>query len=357
MLFCLSLSPATQAEPAPGLSPEAIRHIDTAVESWRGESKAPGLSIAVVSDNQLVWSKGYGLADMENGVPARSDTVYRLASLTKCLTAVAVMQLVEQGKMDLDLPIQNYYPSYPQKPGAVTPRQLLTHMAGVRHNKWRETTSTRHFASVAEAIDVFKDDPLLFEPGTKYSYSTQGYVLLGGAIENVSGITYLQYLQEHIFKPAGMTQTAADDTGLAIPNRAVGYRKGLFGFGWLRGVHLAPPHDTSIKLPAGGLVSTVEDMARFAVALNTGRLVRPDTLEKMWAKPKTRDGKESDYGLGFLLGEKDGRKRVFNDGNQAGTRTFLFLQPNEKFAVCLMTNLERAECEVLTPRIREVVLK
>jgi CubicO group peptidase (beta-lactamase class C family) len=101
-----------------------------------------------------------------------------------------------------------------------------------------------------DAIAVFKDDALLFEPGTKYSYSTQGYVLLGGAIENVSGIPYLQYLQERIFAPAGMTHTAADDASLNIPNRAVGYRRGLFGFGWLswfRGVHVAPPHDTASR--------------------------------------------------------------------------------------------------------------
>jgi CubicO group peptidase (beta-lactamase class C family) len=122
-------------------------------------------------------------------------------------------------------------------------------------------------------------------------------------------------------------------------------------------VHVAPPHDTSIKIPAGGLVSTVEDMARFAIAVNSGVLVRPETLAAMWTKPKTRGGEESIYGLGFLIGEKNGQQRVFNDGSQAGTRTFLFLLPKEKFAVSLMTNLEKADCEVLTTNIRETVLK
>jgi CubicO group peptidase (beta-lactamase class C family) len=356
----LLLSGGALAEPPTALSPDAIQHIDSAVEAWRSEAQAPAVSVAVVKDNQLVWAKGYGFADPANKVPARSDTRYRLASLTKCLTAVAVMQLAEEGEIDLDAPIQTYYPEYPAKQWTITPRQLLTHMAGVRHNKWKETSSTQHYANVSDAINVFKDDPLLFEPGTKYSYSTQGYVLLGGAIERVSGMPYLRYLEERIFKPAGMIDTTADDANLNVPNRAVGYRKGLFGFhwlSWLRGVHVAPPHDTSIKLPAGGLLSTVDDMARFAVALNTGKLVRPETLEKMWTKPKTRDGKESAYAVGFLVGEKEGRKRVYNDGSQAGTRTFLFIQPNEQFAVTLMTNLERAECEVLTPSIREVVLR
>ena len=338
------------------LSPAARQQIDVAAEEWRAKTKAPALSVAVVRDNDLIWSNGYGLADLQNNIPARSDTVYRLASLTKSLTAVAVMQLAEEGKLDLDAPIQKYVPLYPGKRWTITPRELLTHTAGVRHNNSREKTSTEHYASVQDAINVFKDDELLFEPGTKYSYSTQGYVLLGGAIERASGMSYLDYLRERIITPAGMTRTTADDANLKIPNRAVGYRKGLFGFGWIGGVHLAPPHDTSIKLPAGGLASTVEDMARFAIALNTGKLVRPATREQMWTKPKLRDGTESDYGYGFLIGYKDGKKRVFNDGSQSGTRTFLFMQPDDKFAVSLMTNLERAECEVLVPTIREAVL-
>jgi CubicO group peptidase (beta-lactamase class C family) len=153
-----------------------------------------------------------------------------------------------------------------------------------------------------------------------------------------------------------MTQTAADDSRENIPNRATGYRKGFFGLSWLGWVRNAPPHDTSIKLSAGGLVSTVEDMARFAIALSEGQLVRPESLAQMWTKPKTRDGKESDYGFGFLIGERNGQQRVFNDGSQAGTRTFLYIIPTEKFAVSLMTNLERADCESLTPKIRDLVL-
>lgn len=359
-LLCLALSRAVLAEPAPTLPPPAVARIDAAAEAWRSESGAPALSVAVVVDNQLTFSKGYGLADLEKKVPARTDTVYRLASLTKSLTAIAVMQLVEAGKLDLDAPIQQYCPIFPQKQWPVTSRQLLTHLAGIRHNTWSETSSTQHFANVNDSVGVFKDDPLLFEPGTKYSYSTQGYVLLGCAIEGASGVPYFQYLTDHILRPAGMTQTTLDDASLKIPNRAVGYRTGLLGFSWLtwlRGVHQAPPHDTSIKVPAGGLLSTAEDMARFAIAVMSGQLVQPDTLAKMWTKPKTSDGKESDYGFGFLVGEKNGQMRAYNDGSQAGTRTFLFLIPQQKFAVCLMTNLERANCETLTSTIREVALK
>jgi serine beta-lactamase-like protein LACTB len=362
ILFCLAVArpPALVAEPASSLPLPDAQKIDAAVESWRSQSGAPALSLAVVVDNLLTFSKGYGLADLEKKIPATNDTVYRLASLTKSLTATVVMQLLEQGKLDLDAPIQKYCPAFPEKQWPVTARHLLTHLAGIRHNTWSETRSTQHFANINDSINVFKDDALLSEPGTKYSYSTQGYVLLGCAIEGASGMPYLEYLDERIFKPAGMTKTALDDSNLNVPNRAVGYRKGLFGLSWLswlRGVHEAPPHDTSIKVPAGGLLSTVDDMARFSIALMGGQLVQPETLTKMWTKPKTRDGQESEYGFGFLIAEKNGQQRVFNDGSQAGTRTFLFLIPEKKFAVCLMTNLERSDCETLTPTIREALLK
>ena len=362
ILFCLGVALARTllAEPVSNVPPEAVQKIDAAVEAWKAQSGAPALSVAVVLDNQLALTKGYGLADVEKKIPASDETVYRIASLTKSLTAIAVMQLVEQGKLDLDAPIQKYCPIFPEKQWPVTPRQLLIHFAGIRHNTWSETRSTQHYASTDDAVTVFKDDALLFEPGTKYSYSTQGYVLLGCAIEGASGVPYFQYLTEHVLKPAGMTKTTLDDASLNIPNRAVGYRKGLFGLSWLawlRGVHEAPPHDTSIKVPAGGLLSTVGDMAHFAVAVMGGRLVQPDTLEKMWTKPKTRDGKESDYGSGFVIGEKNGQRRVYNDGSQAGTRTFLFLMPEKKYALCLMTNLERADPETMNQTIREAVLK
>ena len=329
-----------------------VEKIEAEVAAWLAKFKAPALSVAVVADNKLAWSKGYGLANVENQVSARNDTVYRLASIAKSITAVAIMQLVEKGKIDLDKPIQKYCSAYPEKQWTITPRQLLVHFAGVRYNKLEEVGSTKHYNNINDAVGAFKDDPLLQEPETKYSYSTPGYVLLGCAIEGSSGASYIDYLKENIFKPAGMTRTGLDDVFTIIPNRAAGYRTGFSG-----AIQNAPLHDTSIKVPAGGLVSTVEDMARFAVAVSSGQLVKQETLEKMWTKPKTRDGKESGYAVGFLVGEQNGQKRVFNDGSQAGTRTYLFLLPKEKFAVVLMTNLEKAWCEELAPKIADIILK
>ena len=171
------------------------------------------------------------------------------------------MQLVERGKLDLSAPINKYCAAYPQKQAlkdapdkhfSITVRQLLVHHSGVRHNKTDEVLTTRHYNSVSEAIASFKDDPLVVEPETKYSYSTPGYTLLGCAIETASGMSYIDYLRENIFKPAGMTSTFVDDVYAIIPNRARGYRKTQAGE-----IQNAPLHDTSIKVPGGGLVTTV----------------------------------------------------------------------------------------------------
>ena len=133
-------------------------------------------------------------------------------------------------------------------------------------------------------------------------------------------------------------------------HRARGYRKTQAGE-----IQNAPLHDTSIKVPGGGLVTTVEDLARFAIGINTNKLVKPETLTQMWTKPKTRDGKEQGYAMGFLINDREGLLRVFNDGSQAGTRTYLFLIPGQKFAIALMTNLENAFCEELVPKIIEAL--
>ncbi|HEX8734406.1 MAG TPA: serine hydrolase domain-containing protein [Pyrinomonadaceae bacterium] len=358
-LLCLALPFAASAQNGKDLPKAKLEKIEAAIAAWMAQHKAPALSVAIVTNNQLTWAKGYGLADVENSVSAKADTAYRLASITKSVTAVAVMQLVEKGKIDLNAPVSKYCAAYPEKHPlkdapdrqfSITVRQLLVHFGGVRHNKLDEVLSTRHFSSLNEAVAAFKDDPLVVEPETKYSYSTPGYTLLGCAIEGASGINYMDYLRENVFKPAGMTRTFADDVYALIPNRARGYIKTPTGE-----IRNAPLHDTSIKIPGGGTVSTAEDLARFAAALNSGLLVKRETLEQMWTKPKTRDGKESGYAFGFLVDNRGGQRKIFNDGSQAGTRTYLYIIPEQKFAVALMTNLEKAWCEELVPKILDAL--
>lgn len=334
----LSLSlcgPPSSAQTAEGLPPARLPAIEAALSSAMSRHEIPGLSVSVVLDGQLRWSNGYGLADLENFVPAKAATVYRLGSVSKPMTAVAVLQLSEQGRLDLDAPIQRAVPSFPEKPWPVTARQLLAHLAGIRHYAEGEMGSTRHYSSLTEGLDLFRNDPLLQQPGAKFVYSTYGYNLLGAAVERASGLEFAEYLKTRVFDPAGMTDTRTDDVFALIPNRAQGYARTAPGH--LSNSGLA---DTSYKIPGGGLVSTAPDVARFAVALQSDVLLPRETLERMFTRQKTADGKLIGYGLGWTIGLRAGHREVWHTGGQQRVSTILYMQPDRRFAVVFLTNLE-----------------
>jgi CubicO group peptidase (beta-lactamase class C family) len=352
-LMIVSISTAAQ-QPA-GLPADKLAEVEKAITAAMSTQNIPGLSVAVVTGHKLVWSNGYGLADLENFVPAKARTAYRLGSISKPVTAAAVMQLAERGKIDLDAPVQKYCPAFPEKQWPVTARQLLGHTSGVRHYKSdAEFASTRHFGGVAEGLDMFKNDPLLFEPGTRYQYTTHGYAVLGCAVEGASGMKFDQYLHENVFKPARMDRMQVDDVFEIIPNRAQGYQKNQKGE--LRNSGLA---DTSYKIPGGGFISTVEDLAMFAVAMQTGALVKKETLNQMWVKQKTRDGKETTYGLGWAVTERGSMKEVSHGGAQQRVSTYLYMLPEKGIAVAVMANLEGVGGALnnLTKQIADILLR
>ena len=335
------------------LSREQIREIEKAVSEEMAQQKVPGMSVAVGKNHQLIWSAGFGMADLENSVPARVNTVYRLGSISKPITAVAVMQLAERGKLDLDAPIQKYVPAFPEKPWPITARLLLGHLSGIRHyGSEDEVNSTRRYTDLTEPLKIFAADPLLFEPGAKYSYTTYGYILLGAAVEGASGMKFTDYIRERIFVPAGMTAARADSVHDIIPRRARGYRKTPSG-----AVENCALADTSNKIPGGGMVSTPEDLVKFANALMQGLLVKPETREQMYTPQQTRDGKPLPYGLGWQIWQLEGRKWVMHGGAQQGISTLLVTVPADGVSVAVMANLERVQLGPLPRRIAEVVLQ
>lgn len=350
-LVLLTTTPPAHAQVPSGLSPVAIRRIEQLVRQEMAAQKIPGLSVAVVTDNQLRFSEGFGLADIENQVTAKAQTVYRLASISKPISAVAVMQLVEQGKLDLDAPIRKYVPTFPEKQWSVTARLLLGHLGGVRHYRGDEVNSTRYYPTLTDGLAIFKDDPLLHEPGSKYLYTSYGFNLLGCAVESASGMSFMKYLQDRLFKPAGMERMREDSVAAIIPHRAQGYRKTEQGE--ILNSRLA---DTSYKIPGGGLCSTVEDLARFAIALNTGKLLKRESVERMWVSQKTADGKETNYGFGWGTLRKNGRRFVSHNGGQQRVATRLLMLPDEGCAVVVMSNLEGSKLNDLTEQIANASL-
>jgi len=340
------LSLATTATPtvhaAGRLTPAKIARIDSAIAAVIDRSHIPGLAIAIVVDGQIRWQNAYGLADVENAVPAETSTVFRIASVTKPLTATAAMQLAERGRLDLDAPVQKYAPGFPAKAQPITTRQLLGHLSGIRHYKAGEGERTTHYDNLATALEIFKDDPLLHEPGAQFTYSTFGYTLLGVVIEGASGSSYMDYMRTNVFEPAGMLHTQADDPSAIVPKRARGYSPKVYGKfdGQWRNATLMDP---SYKLPAGGLLSTAGDLARFAIALQAGGLLNKTSLERAFQSQKTGAGLETGYGYGWFIGKRaDSRpgRVVEHGGVQPGCSAELWMLPEQRFAVAILTNLE-----------------
>jgi serine beta-lactamase-like protein LACTB, mitochondrial len=251
------------------------------------------------------------------------------------------MTLVEAAKLDLDAPVQKYCPTFPQKQWIVTTRELLAHTSGIRHYKGdAEIESTKHYKSMSDGFTIFASDPLLFEPGTRVSYSTYGYTVLGCVIEGASGEEFFDYLREHVLAPAGMTHTFVDDVYAIVPHHARGYQ---VISGQVKNAGLM---DSSYKIPGGGLVSTAEDIVRFGAALTGGKIVKPETLKMMWTpslKPMLNGGKPSNYGLGFGVLTIDGQWYIAHSGGQQGTSTGMTIIPGKRFAVAVFTNNENAE--------------
>jgi serine beta-lactamase-like protein LACTB, mitochondrial len=322
------------------VAPPHARAIASLVTSYISDHHVPGLSIAVIDRGGVILTQGYGLADIENSVPASADTVYRIASISKSITATAAMKLVETGKLDLDTPIQKYCPDFPQKPWPITTRELLSHQSGIRdYRNLQETINTRHYTSIKEALTQFANDPLEFEPGTKMQYTSYGYIVLGCVMEGAAGVSYDRYMREAVFGPAQMPATRLDDVFAIIPHRARGYR--VSSGGELQNAIFV---DVSNKPPGSGINASAGDMGNFVAALYSGRLVAKPTLDKMLTSSTTQDGKPTIYGLGFFLdgpiSKYHGLQEAGHGGDQQGVSSVLYLLPERRFGVVILSNLE-----------------
>jgi serine beta-lactamase-like protein LACTB, mitochondrial len=363
LVLVLAAGFPTLAQTNSALPAEALAKIETAISSFMSRQNVPGLTVAIVQDNQIRFVGAYGISDLENFVPTKTTTVFRIASVSKPITAVAAMQLVERGKLDFDAPVQKYVPGFPVKQFAITTRQLLGHLSGVRYYRRGEGERTVRYNTLTDALDIFKDDPLENEPGTRFLYTTYGYTLLGAVIEGASGMSFEEYMRENVFKPAGMTRTRLDDIFAIIPNRARGYTPRVFAV--LDGNYRNPVlMDSSYKYPGGGFVSSAEDMGRFAIAVMNGTLIKPETFAEMSKSQKTRDGRDTGYGYGWYVGRAPGfagdPEAVSHGGVQPGFTSNLVLLPKKKFAVIVLTNLEaggRLDLASLVKQLTDIMLQ
>jgi serine beta-lactamase-like protein LACTB, mitochondrial len=350
---------ACTAPPARNLPPATIDSVSALLRGKMATDRIPGLSVAIVVDGALVWAGGFGYADLTRRIPADSGTVYRSASIGKSLTATAAMQLSERDSLDLDAPIQRFCPAFPEKRWPVTTRHLLTHTSGIRHyggpRHDAEVYNTVVYGDVVTPLEIFADDSLLFEPGTRHLYSTFGYNVLGCVVQGAAGRPFMEVMRTRIFQPAEMRHTRDDDPGVRVPNRASGYVIG-------DGDTLQPSRAVNMtsKMPAGGYLTTAPDLARFAAALMAGRLVTPATLEHMFTPARLANGELVPYGLGWgLFPGEDwyGQREAFHGGGTPEVSGVLYLLPDAKFAVAILSNLENVpERTALAAQIARIVL-
>jgi CubicO group peptidase (beta-lactamase class C family) len=360
LVFVLGLSICTSAICAaqqPQLSADKRAQIEAAVAKFMSSTHVPGISVAVVENGQYEWASGFGFADLENNVPASEHTLFRLASISKPLTATGALQLWERGQLDLDAPVQKYCSAFPRKDSTITTREALGHLAGIRHYKSgsqddREVGNTKHFDNPIQAgLNFFENDALVSAPGTHFHYSTQGYTLVGCVMEGASGVKYTDFMRQNVIVPAGMDHTQVDDRFAIIPNRTRFYQKTEIG-----AVLNADFLDSSYKIPGGGWLSSAEDMARFEVAILNDKLIRRTTRDLMWAPLKPSDGSEDGYGLGWGKIDENGITAVGHTGGQQGTSTAFLIAPAQRVGVVVLANMEGVPANDLCKQIMKIVL-
>ena len=298
----------------------------------------PGFSVAVAVDGRVAWSEGFGMADAEQYVSVTPMTRFRLGSVSKVLTAAAVARLVEERRLDLDAPVQQYVPGFPKKPWPITTRQLTSHTAGIRHyagDFQGVLSSAPHFDSVTKGLTIFQDDPLLFEPGTSYSYSSYGWNLVSAVVEGASRTEFLTYMQREIFEPLNLRNTAADHVDAIIPHRTGFYRRREDG----TLVH-ASYQDNSYKWAGGGFLSNAEDLVRFGSAHLRPGFFSQRTLDLLFTSQRLRSGKDTGVGIAWRIGTDAKGRRIFHHGGSIdGGRAMVMMFPESRVVVAMLANL------------------
>ncbi|HYG51710.1 MAG TPA: serine hydrolase domain-containing protein, partial [Flavobacteriales bacterium] len=299
----------------------------------------PGATAIVTKKGKIIYHQAMGMANLEHAIPMKTETVFRIGSITKQFTAVAILQLMEQGKLNLQDEITKFIPDYPAQGRTITVEHLLTHTNGIQ-----SFTSMKDYVqrmaldlTPAEMIDHFKREAMHFDPGTQFEYNNSGYFLLGYIIEKVSGKTYREYIEENFFKPLGMTNSLYGSNVRLVPNRAGTYSKTVAGFENASYISMTQPFG------AGSIMSTVEDLSKWNAALHAGKLIKKETLQKAHTSYKLLDGSKTGYGYGWNFGYVQGSATIEHGGGINGTLTMALYLPKEDVFVAVFSNCDCGE--------------
>jgi CubicO group peptidase (beta-lactamase class C family) len=316
------------------------RSIDSLV-TLQFRQNEPGVSILVGKHGKIVYEKAFGSADIELHVPLKPGMLFKIGSVTKQFTAIGILQLVERGKISLQDSLQKYIPDFPHKRYTITIENLLTHTSGIMDYGNADTTHNpyieREEFTPGRIIGYIKNAPLEFRPGTKYSYSNSGYVLLGYIIERVTGESYHRYMMQNVIKPAGLTHTLFADEHTILPNRVRGYTRD-------RGFYENCEYQSiSLAFAAGDLWSTSEDLYTWNKALLAYKLVKKETLDKAFTPFRLANGEYSRYGYGWFIDTLAGSLCIHHEGQINGFIAEEKYFPAEDTYVALLTNVKSSE--------------
>ncbi len=310
--------------------------VDVFVRDFLERHKIPGAAISVVHRGRIVKASGYGMANLELKVPATANTVFEIGSVSKQISAEAVMLLAEEGKIGLDDSLSKYLPSIPEAWRGIRVRHLLTHTSGLHDWESDSAFSYRREYSTQEFIDFVAAHPLDFAPGTRWAYTNSAFPLLGRVIEQVTGVPYERFVRDRIFRPAGMSSTRIRHQADIVPQHASGYvdNNGVLENG--------EPSRPSILAPNGGVLSTAADMARWHIALSEGKIVKPATMSSMTTPLRFPDGSSFSGGFAWFMDEYRGHRLMLHNGSTvAGFSSVVYRYPDDELAVTVLFNIDR----------------
>lgn len=333
-------------------SNEQLADVFDKMLSEQFKTNETGATVLVSRNGQILYSKAFGMANLESGIPMQTDHVFRIGSITKQFTSIAILQLMEQSKLNLQDEITKFIPDYPMQGNKITIEHLLTHTSGIQDYTAMKDTVQRaklDFTPV-EMINYFKNQPMRFATGEKWEYSNSNYFLLGYIIEKISGKTYAEYLEEHFFQPLGMTQSLYANDIKIIKNRVGGYSHGENGFENAASISMSQPY------AAGSIQSTVGDLFKWQQAVHTYKLVKKETLDKAWTRYKLADGEETDYGYGWRLGYVYDSPSVWHGGLINGFVTMAMYLPKEDVFVAVFSNCDCNSPKVITSKLAAYAL-
>jgi len=333
LLCCLVAATAVRAQDTRDLT----RYVDSVANAAIADHRTAGVSIAVVKNGRTILAKGYGFADLENDVPATTETVYRIGSITKQFTAAAIMRLMEQGKLSLDDTLQKFIPTFPTQGNRVTIRHLLTHTSGIRSYTslgQKFERGMRLDFTPDSMLALFANEPFDFKPGDQWRYDNSGYFLLGVIIEKLTGKPYGKYVQDEFFTPLGLTGTIYCDLAPLIKHRAQGYE------GQPPDGHFINAAPLSMTQPyaAGSLCSTVNGLAAWTLALSSGKVVSPASYKLMTTPGTLNSGATHTYGFGLNISTLRGHRQIHHNGGINGFISELHYYPDDSLVTVVLTN-------------------